>query len=84
MNRKQRATLERIFADRTPADLAWRDVEALFRALGAAISEGRGSRVRVELNGVIAVFHRPHPSPNADRGAVKAVRVFLENAGAEP
>ena len=84
MNRKQRATLERIFADRTPADLAWRDIEALFHALGAAISEGRGSRVRVELNGVIAVFHRPHPSPNADRGAVKAVRVFLENAGAEP
>jgi hypothetical protein len=84
VNRKQRATLARIFADRTPADLAWRDIEALFRALGAAVSEGRGSRVRVELNGVIAVSHRPHPSPNADRGAVKAVRGFLENAGTEP
>jgi hypothetical protein len=84
MNRKQRATLARIFDDRTPADLPWRDIEALFRALGAAVSEGRGSRVRVELNGVIAVFHRPHPSPHAARGAVKAVRDFLEKAGLEP
>jgi hypothetical protein len=84
MNRKQRATLERIFADRTPSDLAWRDIEGLFRALGATVSEGRGSRMRAELNHRRATFHRPHPSPLTDKGALKAVRTFLENAGVRP
>jgi hypothetical protein len=84
MNRKQRATLEQIFADRIPSDLAWRDIEGLFRALGARISEGRGSRVRVELNDRRATFHRPHPSPLTDKGAIKAVRTFLESAGVRP
>ena len=84
MNRKRRETLERVFADRTLANLPWRDIEALFRALGAVISEGKGSRVRVELNDRRATFHRPHPSPLTDRGALKAVRTFLENAGVRP
>lgn len=46
--------------------------------------EGRGSRVRVELNGVVAVFHRPHPEKEASKGRVKAAREFLEKAGVEP
>ena len=62
------------------ADITWSDIEALFSALGAKISEGNGSRVRVELNGERAVFHRPHPESNTDKGAVKSVRRFLENA----
>ena len=84
VNNRHRATLARIFGNRVPADLAWRDVEALLVALGAKITEGSGSRVRVELNGVLAVFHRPHPKPATDKGAVKAVRIFLENAGVKP
>ena len=60
--------------------IAWSDIEALFSALGTKISEGNGSRVRVELNGERAVFHRPHPESNTDKGAVKSVRRFLENA----
>ena len=60
------------------------DIEALFAACGGEIYEGRGSRVRVELNGVLAVFHRPHPQPATDKGALKSVRRFLENAGVKP
>lgn len=52
-------------------------------ALGAVVKEGRGSRVRVELNGVVAVFHRPHPEKEASKGKVKAAREFLEKAGVE-
>jgi len=52
-------------------------------ALGATISEGNGSRVRVMLNGAMAVFHRPHPEGNTDKGAIKSVRKFLENAGVQ-
>ncbi|WP_119421005.1 type II toxin-antitoxin system HicA family toxin [Desertibaculum subflavum] len=84
MNSQQRRTLARIFAEPTAADLRWSEIEGLFRALGAEISEGSGSRVRVALMGVRAVFHRPHPSPETKRGAVRAVRDFLMAAGVAP
>ncbi|MFC4737793.1 type II toxin-antitoxin system HicA family toxin [Bacillus daqingensis] len=61
--------------------MPWSDIESLFRAAGGEISEGRGSRVRVKLNGRFAVFHRPHPERVTDKGAVKSVRKFLEEAG---
>jgi len=49
--------------------------------LRAEISEGQGSRVRVALNDVRAVFHRPHPQKETDKGAVKSVRRFLTEGG---
>ena len=81
MNKKQRQTLKRIFEKPERADISWLDIESLFSALGADISEGRGSRVRVALNEVRAVFHRPHPKRVANKGAVKSVRRFLHEAG---
>ena len=57
------------------------DIESLFIALGADISEGRGSRVRVALNEVRAVFHRPHPKRVTNKGTVKSVRRFLQESG---
>ncbi len=56
----------------------------MFVAYGAEISEGQGSRVRIALNGVRAVFHRPHPQKETDKGAVVSVRRFLIEAGVEP
>jgi len=53
----------------------------LLLALGTELSEGRGSRVRVYLKGVRAVFHRPHPQKETEKGALKAVRRFLREAG---
>lgn len=50
-------------------------------SIGADISEGNGSRVRIALNGVRAVFHRPHPQKETDKGAVKDMRRFLIEAG---
>ena len=61
---------------RTKADVRWEAIEALFVALGAEISEGRGSRVRVLLHGTEAVFHRPHPQPVTDKGAKISATVF--------
>jgi hypothetical protein len=77
-------TLEAIFERPTRADVRWNAVVGLLRALGAEISEGRGSRVRIALNGRRAVFHRPHPRPDMVKGAVEALRVFLIEAGCEP
>ena len=84
MQDKHRKTLEAIFEVPERANISWRDVEALFVALGAEVSEGRGSRVRVALNDVRAVFHRPHPRKEADKGTVKSVRRFLQEAGITP
>ena len=84
MNRKQGGTLERIFEKPERSDIAWRDIESLLRALGGELTEGRGSRVRVYLRGVRAVFHRPHPQRVTDKGAVKSVRRFLMEAGVRP
>lgn len=57
---------------------------SMLEAAGAEISEGAGSRVRIALNDVRAVFHRPHPKKETDKGAVKSMRRFLSEAGVTP
>jgi hypothetical protein len=84
VDKRHRRTLEAIFEKPERPDIAWRDIEALFIALGADISEGSSSRVRVALKDVRAVFHRPHPRKETNKGAVKSVRRFLEAAGVKP
>jgi ABC-type phosphate transport system ATPase subunit len=81
MNRKHQKTLEAVFKNSVSGTLIWDDIERLFTALGGQVSEGQGSRVRVALNGVRQVFHRPHPQKETKKGAVKSVRDFLERAG---
>jgi HicA toxin of bacterial toxin-antitoxin, len=84
LNNKRRATLDAIFEKPTRSDIAWRDIERLFEALGGVVTAGAGSRRRVALNGVRAVFHEPHPERVTDKGAVESVRDFLRNAGFAP
>jgi len=81
---KHRKTLEAIFEKPERANIAWRDIEALFIALGAEVTEGSGSRVRVALKNVRAVFHRPHPRKEANKATIRSVRRFLEAAGEKP
>ena len=82
-NRHQKI-LEAIYEKPERANIAWKDIEALMLALGGEISEGRGSRVRVTLGGVRAVFHRPHPQREANKATVKSVRRFLDETGFKP
>jgi len=81
MNKKHQKTLQQIFQQPVLAGIVWKDIEAVLKALGAEISEGSGSRVRIALNGVRAVFHRPHPHKETDKGAVASMRRFLKEAG---
>ena len=81
MNSKHKKTLELVFKNPIQANILWSDIEGLFAALGAKLSEGAGSRVRIKLNGIRAVFHRPHPQKTTDKGTVNSVRKFLENVG---
>ena len=84
MNKRHRETLNKIFQVPVPPSLEWRNIEALFLALGAIAVEGRGSRVRFELNGVVATFHRPHPEKEAKPYQIRDARRFLEQAGIKP
>jgi len=82
--RRYRRTLGKIFEQPRRADIEWRQVMALLGALGAEVSDGRGSRVRIVLNGVRAVFHKPHPRKEMDKGSLGSMERFLTAAGIEP
>jgi hypothetical protein len=84
MNQKHRRTLEAVFEEPVRSNISWRVIEGMLKGAGAEISEGAGSRIRVALNGVRAVFHRPHPHKETDKGAVRSVRRFLTEAGVTP
>ncbi|MEX0815652.1 MAG: type II toxin-antitoxin system HicA family toxin [Dongiaceae bacterium] len=84
MRRKHQQTLEAIFAEPVRANVPWSDIMAMLKACGAEISEGRGSRVRLSLNGIDAVFHRPHPRKETDKGALRSMRRYLVEAGVVP
>jgi hypothetical protein len=84
MNKAQQATLNDLFTRPTRSNIRWSAIESLIRALGGEVMERAGSRVAARLNGVTAVFHRPHPQPETKKGAVDAVRQFPINAGVKP
>jgi hypothetical protein len=83
LSSKHLKTLRAILEDPFRSDIEWTGIENLLLALGAELSEGRGSRVRVYLKGVRAVFHRPHPQKETEKGAIKSMRRFLTEAGVQ-
>ena len=84
MRKKHADTLNDIFRTPVLSNVKWSDIESLFINLGASVTEGRGSRVRIVLNDTVFVFHRPHPQKETDKGALVSVRRFLEEAGVRP
>lgn len=84
MKRKHLKTLKLIFSRPVPANVRWTEVEALLLELGARIEEREGSRVLIRLFGERRVFHRPHPSPMTDKGAVASLRDWLNDNGVKP
>jgi hypothetical protein len=84
LSSKHSRTLAAIFERPTRADIRWNEIESLIRALGGTIQERKGSVVLIRLQGRPKVFHRPHPRPETDKGAVKALRMMLETLGITP
>ena len=84
LSKKHQKTLKAVFEKPTRANIRWMDIERLFMAVGADVSEGQGSRVRIKLENQVVTFHRPHPGKEAKRYAVEAARDFLRNHGIEP
>lgn len=77
LKKKQEITLRKIKARPILGTIPWADIESLFVALGAIVEERAGSRVAIILNGKAHVFHRPHPSPDTDKGAVASAKRIL-------
>ncbi len=84
MNAKQSKTLAAVFSKPTPASIVFSDIESLVKALGGAVVERAGSRVRIELAGNQWRCHRPHPGKEAKRYQVEELRELLERAGVKP
>ena len=84
MKSKHQKTLELIFSRPVSGNIKWVDIEKLFTALGAEVSEREGSRVAVFLFNEVRIFHRPHPTPDTDKGAVTSIRKWLEIHGVTP
>ncbi|QMT41685.1 type II toxin-antitoxin system HicA family toxin [Neisseria shayeganii] len=84
MKKRHQRTLALIFSRPVSGGIKWADIESLFTELGAEIQEREGSRIAVVLFGQVKVFHRPHPSPDTDKGAVASVRKWLEDNGVKP
>ncbi len=74
---KHRRTLNAVFAHPVSGNIRWADIEALVAALGGRVEKGEGSRIHFLLKDAPATFHRPHPSPMADKGSVAAFRKYL-------
>jgi hypothetical protein len=81
---KHLKTLKLIFKHPVCGSIRWSEIEELFKALGAEISEAEGSRICVRLFGDRRVFHRPHPSPDTDKGAVISIKKWLKDNGVTP
>jgi hypothetical protein len=80
MNKKHLNTYKKIFDTPVRSDVQWKDIEKMFKALGAILIEKDGSRIGIKLKNTKALFHRPHPKKETDKGALKSVRKFLNNA----
>ena len=81
MNAKHRRTYALLHARPGVRSLAFRDVEALLRALGCSVCEGEGSRVNFRLGEYRLDAHRPHPGKEIKPYQIRDVREFLEKAG---
>jgi hypothetical protein len=46
--------------------------------------EREGSRIAIVLFGQVQIYHRPHPRPTTDKGAVVSIRKWLASNGVMP
>ena len=84
MSHKHEHLLRTIFQDPISANIHWREVESLLNHLNASIEQLSGARLRVTLNGVEGILHRPHHGNTLDKSAVRHLREYLAHARCTP
>jgi hypothetical protein len=84
MGHKHESLIRSIFSEPASGNIHWREVESLLHHLGATVESLSGARLRVRLNGVEGILHRPHHSNVLDRQGIRHVREYLAHAGMTP
>lgn len=84
MSRRHAHLIRTIFHDPPSGNVHWREIEALLKHLGATVEPLSGARIRVTLNRMEGVLHRPHHSNVLDASAMVHVRQYLARAGVTP
>ncbi|MES9843626.1 MAG: type II toxin-antitoxin system HicA family toxin [Candidatus Sedimenticola sp. PURPLELP] len=81
MSHKREKMLAAIFNEPVSGNLHWREIESLLKSLGAEFHELPGARLRIILNGVEGMLHRPHHSSVMPKQDVRHLRQYLASAG---
>ena len=80
MNNKK--LFAKIFQNPINPGIHWMDIEKMLRKIeGVEMKEGEGSAIHFVTSECILTVHRPHPSKEALRYRIKAVRDFLIDIG---
>ncbi len=84
MSHRHSPLIRTLFQDPVSANIHWREVESLLHHLGAELETLTGNRVRLRLNRVEGILHRPHHGTTLDKNAVRTLRGYLASAGITP
>ena len=84
MSRKHEHLIRAIFHEPAGGNIHWREVESLLHHLSATVEHLSGARLRVRLNGIEGVLHRPHHSNVLDRQGIRSLREYLAHAKVTP
>jgi hypothetical protein len=84
MSHKHAQLLRTLFHDPISGNIHWREVESLLNHLGAEIESLSGARLRVKINRMEGILHRPHHGNTLDRSAVRHLREYLAHAKMTP
>jgi hypothetical protein len=84
MSRHHANLIRSIYHDPPSGNLHWREIESLLRHVGASLEPLSGARIRVTLNRMEEVVHRPHHSNVLDARSLLHLRAFLARAGVTP
>lgn len=82
MNHHHRKVLHKLFAHPVSANIAMKDVEAVFGELGAELSHSHSGKLSVKLKGHSANFSNAHHS--LPKQEVTQIRKFIETCGIDP
>lgn len=84
MSRHHAQLIRSIFHDPPSGNVHWRDIESLFRHVGAELDPLSGARIRVKLGHMEGILHRPHHGHTLGANAVLHVRELLARGGVTP
>ncbi len=81
LSSKQIKTVGAIFEEPIRSDVEWTDIENLLRGLGAELSEGRGSRVRVISQRGPSCFSSSSSAKRDEQGGAQVSEAISDRSG---